>query len=98
MCYLGGIFKIETLSRGMNALNRVASLHLPHNLNMQSPNQITKALEEHAECTVFLFPWKEGNTASLAIRLLGCWAVVAHAFNPSTWEAEAGRFPSLRPA
>jgi hypothetical protein len=21
-----------------------------------------------------------------------CWAVVAHAFNPSTWEAEAGRF------
>jgi hypothetical protein len=26
------------------------------------------------------------------------WAVVAHAFNPSTWEAEAGRFLSLRPA
>jgi major histocompatibility complex class I len=24
--------------------------------------------------------------------------VVAHAFNPSTWEAEAGRFLSLRPA
>jgi outer membrane biosynthesis protein TonB len=24
-------------------------------------------------------------------------AVVAHAFNPSTWEAEAGRFLSLRP-
>jgi hypothetical protein len=23
--------------------------------------------------------------------------VVAHAFNPSTWEAEAGRFLSLRP-
>jgi hypothetical protein len=22
------------------------------------------------------------------------WAVVAHAFNPSTWEAEAGRFLS----
>ena len=21
-----------------------------------------------------------------------CWAVVAHVFNPSTWEAEAGRF------
>jgi hypothetical protein len=21
-----------------------------------------------------------------------CWAVVAHAFNPSTWEAEAGGF------
>jgi hypothetical protein len=25
-------------------------------------------------------------------------AVVAHAFNPSTWEADAGRFPSSRPA
>jgi hypothetical protein len=27
-----------------------------------------------------------------------CWAVVAHAFNPSTWEAEAGGFLSSRPA
>jgi hypothetical protein len=26
------------------------------------------------------------------------WAVVAHAFNPSTWEAEVGRLLSLRPA
>jgi len=26
------------------------------------------------------------------------WAVVVRAFNPSTWEAEAGRFLSLRPA
>ena len=26
------------------------------------------------------------------------WAVVAHASNPSTWEAEAGRFLSSRPA
>jgi hypothetical protein len=25
------------------------------------------------------------------------WAVVAHAFNPSTWEAEAGEFLSSRP-
>ena len=25
-------------------------------------------------------------------------AVVAHAFNPSTWEAEAGRFLSSKPA
>jgi hypothetical protein len=27
-----------------------------------------------------------------------CWAVVAHAFNPSTWESEAGGFLSSRPA
>jgi hypothetical protein len=26
------------------------------------------------------------------------WEVVAHAFNPSTWEAEAGGFLSSRPA
>jgi hypothetical protein len=26
------------------------------------------------------------------------WAVVVHAFNPSTWEAEAGGFLSSRPA
>ena len=26
------------------------------------------------------------------------WAVAVHAFNPSTWEAEAGRFLSSRPA
>jgi hypothetical protein len=26
------------------------------------------------------------------------WAVVAHAFNPSTWEAKAGRFLSSRAA
>ena len=26
------------------------------------------------------------------------WAVVAHNFNPSTWEAEAGGFLSSRPA
>jgi hypothetical protein len=29
--------------------------------------------------------------------LTNCWAVVAHTFNPSTWEAEAGGFLSFRP-
>jgi hypothetical protein len=32
------------------------------------------------------------------IRIEKSWAVVVHAFNPSTWEAEAGRFLSPRPA
>jgi hypothetical protein len=32
------------------------------------------------------------------IKMLPSWAVVAHAFNPSTWEAEAGGFLSSRPA
>jgi hypothetical protein len=29
---------------------------------------------------------------------LNGWVVVAYAFNPSTWEAEAGGFLSSRPA
>ena len=32
------------------------------------------------------------------IRILFAAGLVTHAFNPSTWEAEAGRFLSLRPA
>jgi hypothetical protein len=31
-------------------------------------------------------------------RTIWSWAVVALAFNPSTWEAEAGGFLSSRPA
>ena len=27
-----------------------------------------------------------------------CWVIVAHAFNPNTWEAEAGGFLSSRTA
>jgi hypothetical protein len=34
----------------------------------------------------------------IALSLLASQAVVVHAFNPSTWEAEAGGFLSLRPA
>ena len=34
----------------------------------------------------------------LHLKEISCGVVVAHAFNPSTWEAEAGRFLSLRPA
>jgi hypothetical protein len=32
------------------------------------------------------------------LKIILCQAVVAHAFNPSTWEAEAGGFLSSRPA
>ena len=32
------------------------------------------------------------------LRALTGWVVVAQAFNPSTWEAEAGGFLSSRPA
>jgi hypothetical protein len=39
------------------------------------------------------------NHSDFHIRSLAVsWAVVAHTFNPSTWEAEAGGFLSWRPA
>jgi hypothetical protein len=34
----------------------------------------------------------------LFLNQFASWAVVAQAFNPSTWEAEAGRFLNSRPA
>jgi hypothetical protein len=41
---------------------------------------------------------KDSKMAQWLKTLAVSWAVVAHAFNPSTWEAEAGRFLSSRPA
>jgi hypothetical protein len=38
------------------------------------------------------------NNSTLSLLQSFTQAVVAHAFNPSTWEAEAGGFLSLRPA
>jgi hypothetical protein len=32
------------------------------------------------------------------MKIITGWPVVAHTFNPSTWEAEAGGFLSSRPA
>jgi hypothetical protein len=34
---------------------------------------------------------------SLVFEMKSLWALVAHAFNPSTWEAEADEFLGLRP-
>jgi hypothetical protein len=48
--------------------------------------------------------YEKQNPKPKEMRLKGKWkairelGVVAHAFNPSTWEAEAGRFLSSRPA
>ena len=42
--------------------------------------------------TTFILFFSSLNNSCLS------WAVVAHAFNLSTWEAEAGRFLSFRPA
>jgi hypothetical protein len=63
---------------------------------------ITPAVMDHIPVSL------QNNPSSLVLLLLGClvttrvvdsgWAVVAHAFNPSTQEAEAGGFLSSRPA
>jgi hypothetical protein len=42
-------------------------------------------------------PEKKCKRLESRIEYISC-AVVAHAFNPSTWEAEAGGFLNLRPA
>jgi hypothetical protein len=41
-------------------------------------------------------PW--AGEMALQLRVLTTLGVVAHAFNPSIWEAEAGRSLSSRPA
>jgi hypothetical protein len=46
------------------------------------------------KCGIFA----QWNTTQLLKTMNLGWAVVVHAFNPSTWEAEAGRFLSSRPA
>ena len=40
---------------------------------------------------------EEIRTEESKVRMRGCRAVVAHTFNPSTWEAEAGGILSSRP-
>jgi hypothetical protein len=48
-----------------------------------------------AKCLVLCFFCEKNNSSRINIFRR---SVVAHAFNPSTWEAETGRFLSLRPA
>jgi hypothetical protein len=54
----------------------------------------------HCECTIYTHPRLQPHTAFLFVQfpfhwivkiVLLCQAVVAHAFNPSTWEAEGDR-------
>jgi hypothetical protein len=42
--------------------------------------------------------YNQSRVAAAESRLYSSLAVVAHTFNPSTWEAEADRFLSSRPA
>jgi hypothetical protein len=47
-------------------------------------------IKQHKRCMT--------KTRGIMSFILTYWAVVAHAFNSSTWEAEAGGFLSSRPA
>ena len=47
---------------------------------------------------VVMVPWTWGQLYKALILRLPWSQAVAHAFNPSTWEAEAGGFLNLRPA
>jgi hypothetical protein len=38
------------------------------------------------------------NTKMMKLKMNPSWAVVAHAFNPNIWEAEAGGFLGSSPA
>jgi hypothetical protein len=46
----------------------------------------------------FYIPFTLFKHLILFMNSSACWAVVAHAFNPNTREAEAGGFLSSRPA
>jgi hypothetical protein len=57
------------------------------------------ALRRRAVCS--LTPWQHCHPMRMQVtgkKAGHSWAVVVHAFNPSTWKAEAGGFLSLRPA
>jgi hypothetical protein len=47
---------------------------------------------QNIKCIFFSFQFFEPGFLCVAL------AILEHAFNPSTWEAEAGRFLNLRPA
>ena len=57
------------------------------------------SISEGVNKTVIRSRWKRENWIRERIRTgKGKMVVVVHTFNPSTWEAEAGRFLSSRPA
>jgi hypothetical protein len=58
----------------------------------------SKTLHKHLLLTASEPPsWKKQTKYAL-LKVGSEPGMVAHAFNPSTWEAEAGRFLSSRPA
>jgi hypothetical protein len=59
---------------------------------------MAKADEIWLKMSALLMGWKPSGKESSLRTHTGQLGVVAHAFNPSTWEAEAGRFLSSRPA
>jgi hypothetical protein len=70
---------------------------MPMNIQeaFRTPNRLDQ--KRNSSCHIIVNTPKAQNKERILKAVRGP-GVVAHAFNPSTWEAEAGRFLSSRPA
>jgi hypothetical protein len=57
-----------------------------------------KVVDDALASLFFLSFFRILKVVVLFLRFIHLLGVVVHAFNPSTWEAEAGKFLSSRPA
>ena len=51
---------------------------------------LLRHLSSNKSCNFKSHVLDRNTLVSKPFKIIYCWAVVAHAFNPSTWEAEAG--------
>jgi hypothetical protein len=56
----------------------------------------TMSLKKNKEVYMEMFGGRKGKGVMIIEKKRNSWEVVAHTFNPSTWEAEASGFLSLR--
>jgi hypothetical protein len=63
----------------------------------QNPLHLLKSIKDTIQ--ILYYNLQRNKTCpKIVFKTPTSWAVVAQAFNPSTWEAEAGRFLGSRPA
>jgi hypothetical protein len=87
-----GFYRAKTLSKKHKGWREGSVVRSSHSAFLEDPISIP--------VIHFGFPhsYAHTNTQHIVKNKPFCWAVVAHAFNPNTWEAETGRFLSSRPA
>jgi hypothetical protein len=86
-----GTMRLLFLPTGVTACQCILPLHQHPQLNEEKRHHLRKCTKKPISQMRKLRPCDIKKSAQSR-------AVVAHAFNPSTWEAEAGRFLSSRPA